>query len=118
LNDAPSRRDQAETEKFAMTDPATKPMRPPTPLALKIGLGLLVTSLVWWFLYYSHYYGAFGLMDLKLACINGATSECLFFQQQIKDTILPTYSPILWYAGLVVGVIGLVQQYKARKAAP
>ena len=101
-----------------MTDPATKPERPPMPLMLKIGFGLWGLSLLWWFLYYAHYQGPFGLIDLKLACINGATSECLFFQQQIKDTILPTYSPILWYAGIVASIIGIYQQYKARKAAP
>jgi hypothetical protein len=101
-----------------MTDPAAKPTRPPMPLMLKIGFALWAASMVWWFLYYAQYQGPFGLMRLKIACINGATSECLFFQQQIKDTILPTYYPILWYAGIVASVIGIYQQYKSRKAAP
>jgi hypothetical protein len=98
-------------------DPSEKP-KPPTPLALKIGYGLWAISLLWWFLYYAQYSGAFDMLDLKLACITGATSECLFFQQQMANTgILPTYVPIFWYAGLVAMLIGLYQSYQARKAA-
>jgi hypothetical protein len=100
-----------------MTDPETKPAKVPTPLATKIGMALWAVSIAWWFLYYSNYHGAFGLFGLKFACITGATDECLFFQKQITNTILPTYWPILWYIGLVFNVVGLFQHLKARKAA-
>lgn len=90
----------------------------PTPLVLKIGLGLWAISLLWWFLYYAQYAGAFGLMDLRFGCISGATSECLFFQQQLANkSVLPTYVPIFWYAGLVCMAVGLYQNHQAKKAA-
>lgn len=91
--------------------------KPPAPLALKIGLGLWAISLLWWFLYYAQYAGAFGLMDLRFGCISGATSECLFFQQQLAQTsILPTYVPIFWYVGLACMTVGLYQNHQAKKA--
>lgn len=95
-----------------------KPVKRPSPMALKIGFGLWALSLVWWFFYYAQYAGAFGLMGLRFGCISGATSECLFFQQQLaKTSILPTYVPIFWYAGLVCMAIGLYQNHQAKKAA-
>lgn len=85
----------------------------PTPLATRLGLGLWAISLVWWFFYYAQYGGAFGLLDLKLACIGWPTSECFFFQQQIRSPI-PRYVPAFWYAGMLAFAVGLYQTWQQR----
>lgn len=100
-----------------MARPETDRTIPQLPLAARIGLGLWLIAVVWWFLYYANYHGPFDLFWLKFACISGATSECLFFQGHITGTILPTYSPVLWHAGLAAMTVGLYQHHKARKAA-
>lgn len=87
-----------------------------TPMATKIGFALWGVALLWWFAYYAHWQGAFGLMRLKLMCITGATSECEFFQQQIaRISGMPTYYPIFWWAGCVAMIVGLVQSRSHRK---
>jgi hypothetical protein len=87
---------------------------PPTPLATKLGFGLWAISLIWWFFYYAQYGGAFGLMDLKLACVSFATRECAFFQQNIRGPV-PTYWPLFWYAGMVAFAVGVYQTWQQRK---
>lgn len=80
----------------------------PAPFATKLGIGLIGFAILWWFAYYAQWEGAFGLLRLKIACLDGATRECLFFQQQIRGSI-PTYSPVVWWAGLAAFVVGFVQ---------
>jgi len=89
--------------------------RAPTPLATKIGYGLWAVALLWWFFYYANYLGPFELLGLKFMCINGATSECLFFQERMGRTAIPTYHPILFYAGLLALAVGTYQSWQARK---
>ena len=87
-----------------------------SPLALKIGVGLFGVSLLWWFFYYAQYSGPFGLLDLKIMCINGATDECAFFQERMAATsVIPTYRPYLWYAGMLLTLLGFVQMRRAVK---
>lgn len=94
----------------------TSKPKPPAPLATKIGLGLWALSIAWWFLYYAQYRGPFGLFGLKFACLTGATDECLFFQKQLAATsILPTYWPVFWYAGLAAMIVGFIQSRMAPK---
>ncbi len=94
----------------------TPSIKKPLPVASKIGLGLMVIALLWWFAYYSNYSGAFGLLDLKFMCISGATRECLFFQERMGPTAVPVYYPVFWYAALIALAIGAYQSWKARKA--
>lgn len=95
-----------------MDEPRT---RPPTPTATKIGFVLMALTFIWWFAYYANWHGPFGLFWLKLACINGATDECVFFQKNIRTSV-PTYYPVLWYAALVALTVGAYQSWQARKA--
>ena len=88
--------------------------KPPTPFAVKLGLGLWVISLIWWFAYYAQYGGAFRLLDLKLACVSNATRECLFFQQNIRG-LIPVYWPIFWWAGVAALTVGVYQTWQQRK---
>lgn len=100
-----------------MTDAST-PQRTSvkTPIGTRIAFALWGVTLLWWFIYYANWGGAFGLMGLKLMCITGATPECLFFQQQIaKLSAVPTYSPIFWWAGCVAAVIGFVQSRASKR---
>lgn len=94
-----------------MNEPSEKP---PTPFATKVGFGLLAISLIWWFVYYAQYGGAFSLMDLKLACISWPTKECYFFQQQIRGPV-PRYVPAFWYAGMLAFAVGLYQIWQQRR---
>jgi hypothetical protein len=96
-------------------DQTPKPKQP-TPTATKVGFVLWGVSLVWWFAYYSNYSGAFGLLDLKLMCITGATDECVFFRERMGRTIVPTYYPIFWYVGLIALAVGAYQSWTARRA--
>ena len=90
----------------------TQPRR--TPLATKIGFALWVAAILWWLAYYAQWHGAFGLLRLKVICLGGTTDECAFFQQQIHGSI-PVYSPVLWWAGLIVMAVGLYQSRAARR---
>ena len=87
----------------------------PMPLATKIGFALWGLALLWWFAYYANYGGAFQLLSMKIYCINGASSECLFFRQQIGPAFVPTYYPIFWYAGVIALAVGVYQSLSARR---
>ena len=97
-----------------MTDvqPQTEPRR--VPIATKIGFGLWAVALLWWFLYYAQYEGAFQLLRLKIMCLDGATRECKFFQEQIHGGV-PTYYPIFWWAGMIALVTGFFQGRAKRR---
>lgn len=88
--------------------------RPETPLATKVGFGLWLIALIWWFVYYAQYGGAFALMELKLPCLSWPTRECLFFQQQIRSP-LPRYVPAFWYGGILAFAVGLYQTWQQRQ---
>ena len=68
-----------------------------------------------WFTIFENYGGAFQLLSIKIYCINGASSECLFFRQQIGPAFVPTYYPIFWYAGVIALVVGVYQSLSARR---
>lgn len=97
-----------------MTQPSAA--RPPTPIATKLGFVLWGITLIWWFAYYAQYMGPFELLDLKIYCINGASSECLFFRERMGATMVPTYYPIFWYAGLIALLVGAHQSWQGRKS--
>jgi len=52
--------------------------RRPAPFATKLGLGLIGFAILWWFAYYAQWEGAFGLLRLKFACLDGATPNVCF----------------------------------------
>lgn len=81
-----------------------------TPMSTKIGVGLMAAALLWWFLYYAHYEGAFGLMGLKLMCITGSTMECDSYREWIGKTVIPAYQPALWWAGVTVYAAGRISR--------
>jgi hypothetical protein len=87
--------------------------KPPTHPAIYLGIVFCLVSVVWWFAYYAQYGGAFGLLNLKLACIGFATPECAFFQANIRGSI-PRYVPVLWYAGMVTLAFGVWQLWQRR----
>ncbi len=90
-----------------------------TPLATKIGFALWALSILWCLSYYGQYEGFFGLIGLKIWCLDSATSECLFFSEQIQKNggIIPIYYPILWWLGLSALAYGTYQSAQMRKAA-
>ncbi|MDP2804036.1 MAG: hypothetical protein Q8O26_19370 [Phreatobacter sp.] len=85
-----------------------------TPPTVYLGIAFCLVSVVWWFVYYAQYGGAFGLIGLKLACIGFATPECAFFQANIRGAI-PRYVPVLWYAGMVTLAFGVFQIWRQRQ---
>lgn len=94
------------------------PEKPASPVALKIAGGLFAVAVLWWFIYYAQYGGPFTYFGLKLSCINGATDECMFFQQRLAETTLvPAYRPYFWYGGMIAAVFGLIQRYIASERA-
>lgn len=80
----------------------------PAPFASKLGIALMGIAVIWWFAYYAQWQGAFGLLSVKLPCLDGATRECLLVQRAIEGNI-PTYSPVVWWLGLAAFVAGFVQ---------
>jgi len=72
-----------------------------------LGLGIMATAAAWWLSYYSQWRGPFGLLDVKLGCISGDSFECSNIQDFIGSSILPPYSPLLLWLGVVVVVLGL-----------
>jgi len=90
-----------------------------TPLTTIIGLGLLVVSLIWCLAYYSAWDDKFfGMLDLKLFCLSGATQECSWAARDIiakSGSGVPTYSPVFWWAGLALIAVGWIQRWRARR---
>ena len=90
-----------------------------TPSATKIGFALWAVSILWCLSYYGQYHGFFGFIGLKIWCLDSATSECLFFSEQIEKagSVIPTYYPVLWWLGLAALAYGTYQSVQMRKAA-
>lgn len=90
-----------------------------TPLTI-IGLALLIVSLIWCLAYYEAWDDKFfGMLDLKLFCLDGATYECSSAARDIiakSGSAVPSYYPILWWAGLGLIVAGMIQRWRARRA--
>ena len=49
----------------------------------------------------------FAGLDRKLGCVSGDSADCTHLQQFIGPTMLPAYSPILLWLGVVVTILGL-----------
>ena len=71
------------------------------------GLALMASALAWWLTYYAQWGGMFGAFDRKLSCVSGDSYECTNFQQFIGPSVLPAYSPVLLWLGVVVTLLGL-----------
>ena len=71
------------------------------------GLALMSASLAWWVTYYAQWGGMFGHLDSKLSCVSGDSYECTNYQQFIGPSVLPAYSPLLLWLGVVVTILGL-----------
>lgn len=85
------------------------------PVVSKIGAGIMAIAVLWWFLYYAQYMGAFTFMRHKIWCIVETTYECKFYAEQISGSF-PAYSPILWWVGVGLASIGAVQRRLNRSA--
>jgi hypothetical protein len=71
------------------------------------GLAVMAAALVWWVIYYAQWHGMFDLLDAKLVCLTGDSTDCTHFQDFIGPSAVPAYSPILLWAGVVVTLLGL-----------
>jgi hypothetical protein len=71
------------------------------------GLSLMSAAFAWWVTYYSQWGGFLGHLDMKLSCVSGDSFECTNFQQFIGPSVLPAYSPLLLWLGVVVTILGL-----------
>jgi hypothetical protein len=92
---------------------------PPAPrrgvaLIIWVGLALCVFSVAWWLYYYSQYGGASAQFLLKLPCVAVLTGDCADMQKRLAESSVPAYRPVLLWAGLVVLVIGVLQQRSRR----
>ena len=85
------------------------------PILTKIGGAIMAVALLWWFLYYAQYMGAFTFMRHKIWCVAETTFECQFYRQQIAGP-LPAYPPIVWWVGVGLAAIGAVQRRLNRSA--
>jgi hypothetical protein len=100
------------SQEFSMRAPDTSA----PAILIKIGIALWAVALVWWFLYYAPWAGAFDLMDLKIPCITWAIPECAGAQEMfLKKSGIPTYRPLLWWTGTAVVIIGFYQRRQGRK---
>lgn len=79
-----------------------------------IGLVLLGLALLWWFAYYGQWGGWFSLLDVKWGCISGEPFECANFREFIGPSAIPAYSPVLWWAGIIVTLVGLYVSRRSR----
>jgi hypothetical protein len=93
-------------------------MGKPGPWFTIIGLALLVASLIWCLAYYSAWDDKFlGSLDLKLFCLPSATEECRWAARGIiarSGSAVPSYYPILWWAGLGLIAAGWIQKWRSR----
>ncbi|MEO8757694.1 MAG: hypothetical protein ABI398_08085 [Devosia sp.] len=71
------------------------------------GLTLMVSAIAWWLSYYAQAGGMFARFDVKLGCMSGDSLECTRFQHLIGPSVLPAYSPLLLWLGVLVTILGL-----------
>jgi hypothetical protein len=88
----------------AMADaaPAKRKLHP----LLLAGLAVMAAALAWWLAYYSQWQGL-SLLDIKWKCLNGDAFECSNFRDFIGPSAIPVYSPLAWYAGIGLTLVGL-----------
>jgi hypothetical protein len=71
------------------------------------GLAVMASALAWWASYYSQWSGVASHLDIKLGCVSGDSVDCTHIQQFIGPSLLPAYSPLLLWLGVVVTILGL-----------
>ena len=71
------------------------------------GLTLMASAIAWWFSYYSQAGGPLARLDVKLSCLSGDGLDCTRLQNFIGPSVLPAYSPLLLWLGVVVTILGL-----------
>ncbi len=71
------------------------------------GAAMIATAAAWWLTYYSQVQGLFGALTDKLSCFSGDSLECANFQTLIGPSVLPVYSPLLMWLGVIVVLVGL-----------
>ena len=102
-----------------MADADAPQNRAGAPVMTLIGFGLLLLSLIWCLAYYSGWDDKFfGMLDLKLFCLDGATEECRLAARDIIErhgTPVPAYSPVLWWLGLVLIGVGFIRRRMRRR---
>jgi hypothetical protein len=74
---------------------------------LWVGFAVLVFAVLWWLAYYGQWQGWFGLLDVKFNCLSGGTFECDSFQEFIGKSTIPVYSPMAFWAGAILSIVGL-----------
>jgi hypothetical protein len=82
---------------------------------LVLSLAALAIAHVWWLAYFAPFGGAFGWMDLKLACVSAMTNECRAFAGDAREIAwLPRYQPGLWWAAMVALTLTAARQIAGR----
>ncbi len=71
------------------------------------GLALMSAAVAWWVSYYSQLGGLGWRLDGKLGCLAGDGVDCDHLQRFIGASVLPAYSPLLLWFGVVVTILGL-----------
>ena len=79
----------------------------PGPAVTFAGLALIAAALAWWVSYYSQLGGLEFRLDAKLGCLTGDSLDCDHLQQFIGPSMLPAYSPLMLWGGVVVTILGL-----------
>ena len=71
------------------------------------GLALMASAFAWWLAYYAQAGGMFAKLEVKLSCVSGDSADCTRIQHFIGPSVLPPYSPLLLWLGVVVTILGL-----------
>lgn len=71
------------------------------------GAAMMATAGAWWLIYYGQWQGLFGALQDKLSCVSGDSFECSNFQDFIGLSVIPVYSPLLLWLGVIVVLVGL-----------
>jgi len=97
-----------------MSEPATPAPRRGLVVLIWVGFGLCAFSAAWWLYYYSQYGGAVVQFSLKLPCMVVLTDDCAEIQKRLAESAVPAYHPLLFWAGLILLAIGVLQQRSRR----
>jgi hypothetical protein len=73
-----------------------------------VGLAIMATAFVWWFLFYAQWTGPLRLLDLKVPCLVTTIDECKFFQSRLEEFHAsgPVYQPAAWWVGMATFLAG------------